>query len=152
MDALFSFVNQIEPWHWAALALVLLIGELMTGTTFLLWPAAAAGLVALLAWLTPLSPAWQVGVFAALTLVLTLMGPGLRRRILQPGEAGTLNERSAQLIGQRGRAEAEFADGVGRVHLGDTIWRAESADAIAGGVSVEVIGVDGTILKVKRAG
>lgn len=152
MEAVFAFVNQLEPWHWAALALLLLIGEISTGTTFLLWPAAAAGVTALAAWLGGVEGALQVAMFAGLTLVLTLLGPRyVRGRWLGPGEDAKLNERGAQMVGQRGEALEAFVNGVGAVKLGDTRWRALSAEVIAAGDSVEVVDADGPTLKVKRA-
>ncbi|MGE0829430.1 MAG: NfeD family protein [Hyphomonadaceae bacterium] len=150
MDALLAFINQIEPWHWAALGLLLLIGEVSTGTTFLLWPAVAAGLAALAAW-AGLSGPMQLAIFAVVTLVLTLLGPKyVRGRWLAAKENTTLNERGAQMVGQRGQAMEPFVNGLGAVKLGDTRWRAQSGEAIGAGDAVEVVSADGVTLNVKR--
>jgi membrane protein implicated in regulation of membrane protease activity len=153
MESLALLVNALEPWHWAALGLLLLIGEISTGTTFLLWPAVAAGLTALVAWIWRIDGASQVGLFAVATLALTAVGARYARgRWLTTKDAPALNERAAQLHGARGEAADAFVNGAGRVRLGDTVWRAQSGDAIAAGDSVEVVSSDGTLLIVKRAG
>ncbi|MGE0046469.1 MAG: NfeD family protein [Hyphomonadaceae bacterium] len=155
MDAILSLLNSIEPWHWAVLGLLLLIGELSTGTTFLLWPAVAAGLVALVAWLMPETGGLaEIGIFAAVTIVLTLMGPRyVRGGWLQGGNThATLNERGAAMVGQRGIVTEAFIAGLGTVKLGDTTWRAKSDEALVIGDAVEVTAADGPTLSVKRAG
>ncbi|MBI1188495.1 MAG: NfeD family protein [Alphaproteobacteria bacterium] len=152
MDGLIAFVNYLEPWHWAALGLVLLVAEVSTGTTFLLWPALAAGFTALVAWLGGVDGPTQLGLFAVLTLALTWLGARyVRGRWLQPAQDSKLNERGQQMIGQRGMAIDAFVNGEGAVKLGDTRWRALSADAIAAGDSVIVVSADGPTLTVSRA-
>jgi membrane protein implicated in regulation of membrane protease activity len=49
-----------------------------------------------------------------------------------------------------GMAEASFTAGVGRVKLDDTVWRASSADEIGAGERVEITGVEGSTLLVRR--
>ncbi len=39
MDILFSVFDRMNMWAWWAIAGVILIAELLTGTTYLLWPA-----------------------------------------------------------------------------------------------------------------
>jgi membrane protein implicated in regulation of membrane protease activity len=55
------------------------------------------------------------------------------------------------MLGKRG-VVASFANGVGSVKIADTIWRAVSDEALEAGQDVEVAGVDGVTLKVKRVG
>lgn len=150
MEAIVSFLNALEPWHWLVLALILLIGEISTGTTFLLWPAVGAAISAALGWMGA-DGGVQVGAFAAVTILLTILGPRyVRGRWLAPAENTLLNERSAQLVGQRAEAVEHFANGFGAVKLGDTRWRAKSDDAIALGDAVEIVAADGTTLNVKK--
>ncbi len=151
MDALMSLVDQIGPQHWLLLGLVLLIAEMASGTTYLLWPAVAAFLTALIAWLAPTGWVTELGVFAVLVIALTAFGRPLVQRWRSEGEANGLNERGQALIGSRG-VVASFADGLGSVKVGDTVWRAVSAEALTEGESVEIAGVDGVTLQVKRAG
>ena len=153
MDALFSFLGELQTWHWLAFALLLLIAEIATGTTYLLWPAAAAGLVGAAMAITPLNWPAQLGTFAVLTLVLTVTGRTyVKGRWLTRGAPEQLNERSAAMIGQLALADVQFSAGIGRVKIGDSVWRAASDEAISPGDRVEIVGVEGVTLKVKRAG
>ena len=154
MDALISMFSQVQPQHWLALGFVLLIAEMLTGTTYLLWPAVAAGITGLIAF-SP-SVTWQMQwlLFAVLVIVLTLAGRPLRDRLYHVKHTGAvplLNERAADLIGQRGAAAGPFVDGFGAVRINDSVWRAKSAEPIQGGVLVQVLSVDGVTLTVKPA-
>jgi inner membrane protein len=151
MDWLSGMASQIEPWHWLALGLVLLAGELATGTTYLIWPAAAAWLTGLVLLFAPVGLTGQLAIFAGVTLVSSLTGRHyLRGRWLGAGKAGDLNDIAAQMIGQAGAVEQAPVNGIGQVRIGDTVWRAhfEAGDAVPGD-RVEVIGLDGATLQVR---
>ena len=47
MDILISALEGLNLWWWLGIAAALLIAELVTGTTYILWPAAAAFLTSL---------------------------------------------------------------------------------------------------------
>lgn len=149
MDSLIAFVVTIGPQHWAALGLVLLIAEMATGTTYLLWPAVAAFATALMALFGLSDFITQVAVFAILVIALTLAGRPLAQRLRGGKGASGLNERAQALVGVRGQL-VSFADGVGSVKVNDTVWRAVSDEALEAGQHVEVTSADGAILKVRR--
>lgn len=150
MDALITLLMGLQPLHWAVFGLALLIAEMATGTTYLLWPAVAAFVTAVLAWLTHLGWAGELVVFAVLVVVLTALGRPLVQRWRDEKAASGLNERSSSLIGARGVILA-FENGAGAVKIGDTQWRAVSDEALAVGQTVEIAGVDGATLKVRAA-
>ncbi len=150
MDGLLQTFAGVEYWHWLALGLVLLLVELVTGTTYLLWPAVAAWVTGLAAMIVPMPFTVQLIIFAVSVVLLLLFARPLVRNRLLAGPESDLNEPGRQLTGARGVAVAAFAQGEGRVKLGDTEWRAESDDAINAGDTVEVLGVSGSSLKVKR--
>lgn len=153
MNALFGMLSAIEPQHWFVLALLLLIAELASGTTHLLWAAVAAGVTGLFAWLVPGSP-WMLdmALFAMLLIALTLFArPLVRNRLLRKSDDPGLNERAASLIGAQGAAADAFVNGFGSVRIADTVWRARSEEPIEPGALVQVLGVDGVTLTVKRA-
>ena len=150
MDGLLQTFAGVEYWHWLALGLVLLLVELVTGTTYLLWPAVAAWVTGLAAMIVPMPFTVQLIIFAVSVVLLLLFARPLVRNRLLAGPESDLNEPGRQLTGARGVAVAAFAQGEGRVRLGDTEWRAESDDAINAGDTVEVLGVNGSSLKVKR--
>lgn len=150
MEALVPLLAGIQPWHWLVLGLVLLISEMMSGTSYLLWPAVAAFVTGLVAFSGMTNWVFDVTLFAVLTIALTLMGRPLVQRWRNAGGLTNLNERSRSLVGTRATL-ANFANGVGAVKINDTMWRAVSDDALNAGDNVEVAGVEGSTLKVKRA-
>jgi membrane protein implicated in regulation of membrane protease activity len=152
MDTIVAALAHLQSWHWLAIGLVLVIAEILTGTTYLLWPAAAAAATGLLLFVAPFAWPLQLAVFATLTLVLTLTGRAyMRGRWLTRGGEEQLNDRGAQMIGQVAVADAAFVAGFGRVKYADSVWRAASDEPIEAGAQVEIVGVDGTTMRVKRA-
>lgn len=138
-------------WFWAGLAAALLAVEAATGTGWLLWPAASSGVVALAALV--LDPGWvgQAALFAVLTLVTTF---GARRFFPRGGAAapGDINDTSARLLGQPARSVSAFHHGEGRIALDGKEWAAEleGGGALAAEAEVEVTGIRGAILQVRR--
>jgi inner membrane protein len=59
-----------------------------------------------------------------------------------------LNRRGAQCVGQRGALALPIVNGRGRIQLGDGSWPVTGPDLPAG-ATVEVIGADGTLLRVQ---
>lgn len=154
MDTLLHLFASHLLLGWLAIGAAFLIVELMTGSGWLLWPAASAAVVAMSTLATPLSWAGQAAAFAALTAVSTYAG---RRWIVgrvRPA-AGDVNDLTERLIGHAGRAVQAFRDGEGRVFVDGKEWSAE-ADAqtpIASDARVEVLAVvGGAKLKVRPAG
>ena len=152
MDWLAAFLTHLAAPHWLAFGLVLLIAELATGTTYLLWPAVAAWLTGLVLLFVPLALPAQLTIFAAVTLATTLSGRAyVKGRLLGAGGDELMNDRARQLVGARGVAAGGFENGVGRVKLGDSEWRGASADPIGAGEAVVVVSVEGATLQVRRA-
>jgi membrane protein implicated in regulation of membrane protease activity len=150
MDSLLAFLNAIGPQHWLVLGLVLLIAEMASGTTYLLWPAVAAFLTALVSLTGATGWVADMAIFAVLVIALTYFGRPIVQRWRTETAASGLNERSATLIGTRGEITV-FKDGAGSVKIADTIWRAVSDDTLTPGDTVVIDAVDGATLKVKRA-
>lgn len=150
MDTLIAFFTDLGPQHWLILGLVLLIAEMASGTTYLLWPAVAAFLTALVSLTGATSWIVDMGVFAVLVIALTYFGRPIVQRWREEGAASGLNQRSTTLIGTRGEITV-FANGAGSVKINDTIWRAVSDEPLAPGEAVVIDSVDGATLKVKRA-
>ena len=144
-------------WYWWVLAVVLLTIELMTGTTYFLWPAVSAVLVGLFD-IWPLQDAWQIQLilFSGFTIALSIFAPPYVKPWLLKTRQDhlTLNQRGAQKIGKRATVDGVFENGVGKVRLGDTLWLAESVDGedYAAGAQVEVTRSEGTKLFVKTTG
>jgi len=154
MVFLVEFLTNMPFWYWWAFAVILLILELMSGSTYLLWPAAAAFLVGFTD-MWPLDGAWrmQMALFAALTIIFTIVAPPFVKPWIKNSRVDhfTLNNRGAQKIGQRVTVTEGFSNGIGRVKMGDTVWIAEAEDGAdyGEGVSVEVTRTQGTKLFVR---
>jgi len=153
MIGVLAVLSGIAPQHWLALGFVLLILELLSGTTYLLWPAAAAAITAGVAVLFPGTP-WEAqwGAFAGLTIALTLLArPYVKAWRTRKKDEPLLNDRAAALVGVKGAAAQTFVDGIGSVKINDSIWRAKSADVIEAGATVQVLSVEGVTLNVVKA-
>ncbi len=149
-----EFLASMPFWYWFVLAVILLIVEISTGTTYFLWPAAAATAVGV-ADFWPLDGQWrlQLLIFAAITVALTIFATPKVKPWLHKSQKDhlTLNEGGAQKIGKRVRVEEAFASGRGRVRFADSVWAAESekGENFALGADVEIVRVDGARLFVK---
>ena len=62
----------IEPWHWMVLGVVLIISEMFLTTFATLWFGVAAVIVALLAWLLPISEFIQIVVWLMLSIIMVV--------------------------------------------------------------------------------
>lgn len=150
MDTLITFLTSLGPQHWLVFGLILLIAEMASGTTYILWPAVAAFLTALVSLSGMTNWVADMAIFAVLVIVLTFFGRPIVQRWRNEGGASGLNERSVSMIGARGVITV-FANGTGSAKINDTIWRVVSDEALTAGQTVVIDGVDGSTLKVKAA-
>jgi len=157
MTAFIDFLAAMPFWYWWVFAIALLTIELMTGSTYFLWPAIAA-VVTGFSDIWPLGDSWQLQLvlFSILTVALSVAAPKYVKPWLHRSQADhlTLNERGAQKIGRRATVEDAFVNGAGKVRYGDTLWLAESemGEDFAEGAQVEITRTEGTKLFVKAAG
>lgn len=137
-------------WLWIAVAAALLAVEVATGSGWLLWPAASAAAVGVLAKFAGLSLAPAVLVFALLTIVSSLLARRYFPRGLTP-QSNDINDNIGRLVGQEGQAVAAFRNRLGRVFIDGKEWAAELEDAerVEAGARVHVVGVEGARLKVR---
>lgn len=152
MDALIDLHAAQPYWIWLAIGVILLAVEAAFSTEWLLWPAVAAGIVAVVTALgLPLGVLGEVALFAALTVAATLLSRQLIQRV-NPSDSPDINARDSRLVGQRAQVVQGFVDGRGRVFVSGAEWVAEiDGAAPLAGESVIVEAVDGSKLKV-RAG
>lgn len=142
------------PLHylWWVLALILIAGEVLIPGYFLLWIGIAAGAMGIITLFLPgigiLAQAIGFVVLAFISCILywRLVRPRLERDI--PPDAALLNRRGARMIGQRYVLETAIVNGRGKARVGDGQWLVEGPD-LPSGATVEVIGVEGTALKVR---
>ncbi len=152
MDALIDLHTAQPYWIWLAIGVVLLAVEAAFSTEWLLWPAVAAGVVAVVTVLgLPLGLLGEVLLFAVLTVAATLLSRRLIQRV-NPSAVPDINARDSRLIGQRAQVVQAFVDGRGRVFVSGSEWIAEIEGAAPlAGESVIVEAMDGSKLKVRAA-
>lgn len=141
--------SDIDPvWYWMGLALLLAIAELLVPGVFLVWLAAAAAATAVLSWAVGPPLVVELIAFAAFAIVAVLGG---RRWYLSHPVASQdpfINERAIRMIGEEVRATTAFANGRGRIRLGDSEWAARGPDC-AEGACLTIIGMEGATLIVR---
>ena len=120
-------MGQQAFWVWLTLGILLLGVETLVGTTWLMWMAAAAGLVAVACLTTlPLGLPLQIAVFVGLTVI-----PGIfSRRIMKlPGTKGHIDDPNARMVGRRAIVLSGFGpvaggERTGRVMFDGVEWPA----------------------------
>lgn len=142
---------EIGPYHWLALAAILIGIEMVMPTQYLIWPGVAAFVTGMLAAFVDIGWTGQLAVFAVLSAILVVASHYLPKQPL--GDVSSLNQRTDQLIGRLATVAEDFRHGEGAVTVGDTRWQARSVDGsdLAAGTRVEVVAAESTLLKVKRA-
>ena len=135
-------------WWWLLAAALLALVELVAPGIFSVWIAAAAALtgVAVLAFGLPF--AFQLALFALLSIAAVYAGRRWYERNPVASDDPMLNDRTARLIGQTVTVVSAIRGGEGRVKVGDSVWSARGADADEGS-SVRIVGAAGSCLKVE---
>jgi membrane protein implicated in regulation of membrane protease activity len=138
-------------WIWLAVAGLFLVVEVSTGTGWLLWPAACAGIVAVLTFVLPDSALAHLAVWAVLTIVTTVMARRYIPRNIS-GDGPDINDNVGRLVGHQGSVVEAFRNGQGRVFVDGKEWAAVTDDgAPALNDKVQVVAAQGATLRVKPA-
>ncbi len=136
-------------WYWWILGAIFIVIEMLAPGIFMLWlgvAAFAAGLVLLAVPGTGIE--WQLIAFALVAMGSVVFWRRQLRRAALPGDSPNLNQRGQQYISRHFDLADPIRNGYGRAKVEDTIWTVSGPDLPAGS-RVQVIGVDGTVLKVK---
>jgi len=123
-----SLLEGMNATRWGLLGLTLVGLELITGTTYILWPAAAALILAVLVFFLPLAWEMQFVLFFILSIALLVAGDRYLRPMLKSGEPTEVNDPGQTMLGRRVTAFTDFENGHGRVTVGDTQWSASTED------------------------
>ena len=147
----FDFLNGISPWWWVAAALALGTIEILTFSFFLIWPAIAAFLVAVLMWIFPeMTGAIQILIFAVASAVLTLIGRQWVMTKKPTSDNPGLNNRASALIGRNAVLIEDLAGtALGNVEVDGIRWRArldKPEGTAASGASLRIHGTEGMVL------
>ncbi len=149
-NILVQLLEGMSGMKWLIFGVALLTLEVLTGTTYILWPAVAALILGVLVFIVPLGWEIQFALFFIISTVLLLAGHKYFRPMMRGGEPSDLNDRARSMVGMRVKAIADFDTGRGRVQVGDTQWQAlmETGNAKSGD-ELRVTGVKGTTLQVE---
>jgi membrane protein implicated in regulation of membrane protease activity len=138
-------IDQLGPWNWMVLGIVLLAIEIVAPGFFLLWIGIAAlivGTISLAIWDAAFW-VWeiQVVVFLTLSLLSAYVGHQVMGGRKTESDQPLLNQRGEQLIGRTATLSEPITNGFGRIKLGDTLWRVKGPDLPAG-THVKVVSVN----------
>lgn len=152
---MWEWFEQISHWHWFIFGLLLLIGEALGASGFLLGTSMAALLMGIIVWIatsiTDGGLGWQTQVVlcAILSVIFSLLYWRFFREDQQASDRPDLNHRTAQLVGRKLILDKDIPF-EGRVQIGDTFWKVETDIPLNCGDQVEVISADSTTLTIKK--
>ena len=148
-----EFFEAIQFWHWILLAIVLIAGEALGAAGFLLGAVMASLELALITYIWPdLTWQQQISLFAVLALLCSVWFWYRFKNFNQATNQPQLNDRAAQLIGGEFALTRAIKGGQGKMQVGDTLWRVESAINYPAGTQVKVVGSRDMVLLVIKAG
>jgi membrane protein implicated in regulation of membrane protease activity len=135
-------------WFWLSLGLILGVAEMVAPGFFLMWLGLAALTVGILDYFLPITLAYQVAMFATLSVLTVFAGKKFLQKNPIESDDVNLNDRGARMTGEIVTVVEPITNGHGRVKVGDSVWNARGMDADMG-ASVRVIGADGAVLLVE---
>ncbi|GHF30090.1 membrane protein [Kordiimonas sediminis] len=153
MQEILSWMTENTLWLWLASGLVLLAGEMILPGVYLLWLGIAAILTAVVNLLLPtLGIEIQFVIFSILAVIaIILANRYFYGKDAWPEASETVNVRGRKHVGKTYEVIQAIHNGRGKVKVGDSQWLAEGEDAEVGDL-VEVIDIQGSVLKVARKG
>lgn len=149
-----DLVSQLGPWSWFIGGLILLIGEIFIPGLFLIWFGIAALVIGSLTLMPFTDVSWwpwqaQVVAFGVLSLVLVVLSRNIFAKDASEDEASRMNDPLGRFIGREAVLHEPIENGVGRVKLGDTIWRVQGPD-LPKGAHIKVTGKNAGVLIVEE--
>ena len=147
-------MHELLFWHWWILAGVLLVGEILTFTSFLLWISVAAFITGITKFFAPtIDWQWQLVLFAFLSMVgifITIMFFKNKKGSEKTGY-NALNSRAESYVGKKFTLSTPVINGSGKIKVGDTYWLIHCDEDLADGTKIEVVSTKGTTLIVKKS-
>jgi membrane protein implicated in regulation of membrane protease activity len=135
-------------WFWLSLGLILGVAEMVAPGFFLMWLGLAALTVGVLDYFLPITFAYQVAMFAILSVLAVFAGKKFLQQNPIESDDPKLNDRGARLTGEVVTVVEAISNGHGRVKVGDSVWSARGTNASEGS-QVRVTGADGAVLLVE---
>lgn len=140
--------------YWLIIGVMLFLLEMALPGFILFFFAAGALLTALIAWLTPVSIAWQLGIFivASLGCLFSLRDVIQKKFFSTSSEAEDNDEDTVLAVpGDRGVVSVTIEPPAeGRLKYSGTSWRATADERIEEGEIVSVVRQKGLVIHVER--
>jgi membrane protein implicated in regulation of membrane protease activity len=134
---------------WLVVGFLLCAAETLAPGAFLIWIGAAMLIVGVVEFFWPLEITAQLFLFAALVVVLVIVGRRVYGSLDQRSPSQPLG-RAESLVGKEFFLDQPIVRGFGNIRVGDSIWRVAGED-MGAGAKVRVTGVeDGSLLRVSK--
>lgn len=135
-------------WIWLAAVVVFLILELMTPTLIFACFVAGALVTGVFSYFFPEAHLWQIGIFAAVSLILLPLTRTLAKRITKPAPQQSNVD---ALLNKVGLVTKTIDPNVGgQVRIEGEIWIATADEQIEQNQKVKIIRISGTKLHVQK--
>ena len=144
-------INELLPvthWNWWGLGALLVVLEVVVPGTFLLWMGVSAGVIGVIVYFAQ-DLAWEIQF--ALFAVFSLASIFLSRKYLQQkkDDKSSLSARGKRYLGTVVTVEESIVNGIGKVRVEDTVWRAQGDNVAAGG-RVKITDIMGATFEVEK--
>ncbi|VAX00709.1 hypothetical protein MNBD_GAMMA22-2846 [hydrothermal vent metagenome] len=138
-------------WHWWILAVALIILEVFAPGAIFMWMGIAAAIVGFILMLFP-DISWQVQffIFSLLSIASIVVWYFYSKKNPTKTAQPTLNKRGHQYVGRSFTLDEDIINNVGKIKVDDSTWKVEG-DNCEAGTKVNVVGVDGVVLKVEKS-
>jgi membrane protein implicated in regulation of membrane protease activity len=138
-------------WTWWIIGAVLLVGELLATSIFMVWLGLAALSVGLADVFLDLNWQTEVILFVVLSVAYVLIGRRYTRtRSTDEDDQPYLNQRMNAFVGRTAVLHEAIENGEGKVRIDDALWRVTGTDAPVGS-RVLITGGSGMVLETEPA-
>jgi len=149
LDMSLTIFDEITFWHWLIAGVVLIAFEMAVPGVVFMWIGIASILTGIVAWAAPeLSMEWLLILFAVLSVLSVIAGRTYLKQNPLQSDHPTLNRRGEQYVGRHFTLSEPIVGGFGKIKVDDSTWKVSGAD-MPESAKVEVVAVEGTVLKVK---
>lgn len=143
-------IEEVGYWHWWILAVALMILEVFAPGAFFLWLGIAAAVVGGIVYLVPgLGWEQQLLAFSVFSVVSIIIWRKFFKSTPEDTDQPALNRRGHQYVGRVFTLDEAIHNGTGKIRVDDSTWKVRGEDCPQG-TQVEVTGLDGTVLLVKK--
>lgn len=138
-----------HPYHfWLIFGGILLAAELLGTYGYLLWSGISAIVIAVVAWLIPMSWSWLWTCFSILTMFIAILWWYWLKSRTQ-SETQHINEPNKLLIGKKFTLAEPITQGIGRLIIADGSWKIQCSQDLPIGAEITIVAVESITLIVE---